>query len=90
MGSTQNKPVYCVFDKARLKPVSLATETQSLNMKLSNERKTNVLIRLRGCAGGSAPLLFTNPEEKYTDVILVTSVNVSGCSFGHGVTDTHF
>ena len=31
------------------------------------------------------PLLFTSPEDKYTDVILVPSVNVSGCSFGHGV-----
>ena len=54
-------------------------------MILSNERKTNVLIRLRGCAGWSASLLFTSPEDKYTDVILVPSMNVSGCSFGHGV-----
>ena len=30
-------------------------------------------------------LLFTSPEDKYTDIILVPSVNVSGCSFGHGV-----
>ena len=57
---------------------SLATE--SLDMILSNERKPNALIRLRESAGWSAPLLFVSQEEKYTDVILVLSVNVSGCS----------
>ena len=76
----QNKPV---FDKARLKPVSLATE--KLDMILSNERTTNALIRMRGCVGWSAPLLLTSPEDKYTDVIFVHSVNVPVCSFGHGV-----
>ena len=30
-------------------------------MILSNERLTKALIRLCGCAGWSAPLLFTNP-----------------------------
>ena len=79
----QNKPVFGVFDKARLKPVSL--DAESLDMILSNERKTKALIRLCGCAGWSAPLLFTSPEDKYTDIILVPSLNVSGCSFGHGV-----
>ena len=54
-------------------------------MILSNELKTNVLIRLRGCAAWSVPLLFTSPEDEYPDVILVPSVNVSGCSFGHDV-----
>ena len=54
-------------------------------MILSNELKTNALIRLSGCAGWSAPLLFTSSEDKHTDVIFVPSVNVSGCSFGHGV-----
>ena len=44
-----------------------------------------MLIRLRGCAGCSAPLLFTSLEDRYTDIILVPSVNVSGCSCGHGV-----
>ena len=32
----------------------------SLNMTLSNKRKTKALIRLRWCAGWSAPLLFAN------------------------------
>ena len=56
-------------------------------MILSNEQKTNAQIRLRVCAGWSAPLLFTSPEDKYTDVILVhvPSVNVSAAVFGHGV-----
>ena len=54
-------------------------------MILSNERKTNALIRLYVCAGWSAPLLFTSPEDKYTDVISVPSVNVSAAVFGHGV-----
>ena len=58
----QNKPVFRVFDKERLKPVSLATE--SLDMIRSNEGKTNALISLHGCAGWSAPLLFTSPEDK--------------------------
>ena len=39
----QRKPDFGVFYKARLKPVSIATE--SLGMILSNESKTNALIR---------------------------------------------
>ena len=44
MGLGATKPVFGISNKARLKLVSLA----SLDMKLSNEGKTNVLIRLRG------------------------------------------
>ena len=65
----QNKPVFGVFDKARLKPVSLITE--SLDMILSNELKANALFRLCGCAGWSAPLLFTCPEDKYIITLTV-------------------
>ena len=54
-------------------------------MILSNERKTNALIRLCECVGWSVPLLLTSPEDKYTDVKFVNSVNVSVCSFGQGV-----
>ena len=59
--------------KARLKLVSQATKTSlkieislvaSLDMVLSNKRITKVLIRLRGCAGWSAPLLFANPRRQ--------------------------
>ena len=33
-------------------------------MILSNTRKTKALIRLRGCAGWSAPVLFANPRRQ--------------------------
>ena len=65
------KPVFGVCDKARLKPVSTTTETNynsdsllvaSLDMILSNKRIAKALIRLRGCAGWSAPLLFETPN----------------------------
>ena len=38
--------------------------TASLDMKLYKKRITKALIRLCGCAGWSAPLLFPNPECK--------------------------
>ena len=37
-------------------------------MILSNKRITKVLIRLRGCAGWSAPLLFANPEDRVSRI----------------------
>ena len=61
------KPVFEVCDQVRLKPVCSATETsyslEILNLQrrgiiLSRQRTTKVLIRLRGCADWSAPLLF--------------------------------
>ena len=64
------KPVFGVSDKARLKTVSSATETSwnieimliaCLDIKLSNNRITKGLIRLRGCVGWYAPLLFAKP-----------------------------
>ena len=36
----------------------------SLDMILSNKRITKALIRLRGCAGWSASLLFTNSRRQ--------------------------
>ena len=67
------KPVFGVFDKARLKPVSSATETSQrieissiiiLNIIPYHKRITKELIRLRGCAGWSAPLLFANHRRQ--------------------------
>ena len=64
-----------VSDKASFKPVSSATET-SLKIEISpvaslhtgmihsEKRITKALIRLRGCAGWSAPLLFANPRRQ--------------------------
>ena len=40
----------------------------SLDMVLSNERITKALIRLRGCAGWSAALLFANTEDRFSRV----------------------
>ena len=70
MGLIVRKPVLGVSDKVRFKPACSAVETRkkieisliaSLDMKLSNKRIAKVLIRLHGCAGWSATLLFANP-----------------------------
>ena len=64
-------------DKVRLKPVCAATESSykieillvvSLDMILSKKWITKVLIRVRKCAGWSAPLLFANPEDMFYPV----------------------
>ena len=77
MGLAATKPVFGVSDKGRLKPVSSATETSykigillvaSLDMILSNTRITKALIRLRGCAGLSVPLLFANFEDRFSHI----------------------
>ena len=73
MGLDVSKPVLGVSDKVRFKPVSSATEINqkieillvaSLDMILSNKQTTKALIRQRGCAGWSAPLLFGNPRRQ--------------------------
>ena len=73
MGLDATKPVFGVFEKARLKPDSSATQTTlkfeislvaSLDMKLSKKGITKVLIRLRGCAGWSVPVLFENHRRQ--------------------------
>ena len=38
----------------------------SLDMIRSNKQKTKALIRLRGCAGWSTPLLFANMEDRFS------------------------
>ena len=61
------KPVFGVFDQATLKPACSASETSqgleisaiaSRGIILFRQRTTKALIRLRGRAGWSAPLLF--------------------------------
>ena len=73
LGLVATKPVFGVFEKARLKPVSSVTQTilkfeiplvASLDMILSKKRITKALIRLRGCAGWSAPVLFANHRRQ--------------------------
>ena len=67
------KLVFRASDKANFKPVYSATETSkkieisliaSLDMILSNKRVIKALIRLLGCAGWSAPVLFANPRKQ--------------------------
>ena len=54
-----------VSAKARFKPVtSQILSLASLDKWLSNKQIIMVLIRLRGCAGWSAPLLFANPQRQ--------------------------
>ena len=72
LGLDATKPSFGVSDKARLKPDSSATETLNIeispiassDMMRSNKRITKTLIRLRGCAGWSAPLLFANRRRQ--------------------------
>ena len=37
-------------------------------MLLSKKRIIKVLIRLRGCVGWSAPVLFANPEDRFSRI----------------------
>ena len=67
------KTVLGVSEKTSFNQVSSATPTSfkieilpvaSSHMILSEKRITKVLIRLCGCAGWSAPVLFTNPQRQ--------------------------
>ena len=69
------KPVFWVGDQVRLKPVCSADETSygleisviaSRGVTLSNQRTRKALIRLRGCAGWSAPLLFAYGINRFS------------------------
>ena len=73
MGRDARKPVFGVSDKVRFKPACSGTGTRlkieispvaSLHMILYKRRITKALIRLRGCAGWTVPLLFANPERQ--------------------------
>ena len=88
MGRVTRKPVLGVSDNLNFKPVSSATETSqkseiaieaSLGMIVSNTRITKTLIRLRRCAGWSAPLLFANHRRQ---VFLRRGPNTTGFKFG--------
>ena len=88
--STRQKPVLFFFDKARLKPVSLSTNTcwkikislvASLDtyMILSKTRITKALISMRGGGGWSTPLLFVNSEDMFSGV--EAHVYLVGCLY---------
>ena len=67
MSLVTRNPVFGVCDQGRLKPACAATEArqrfeisdiETRGIILSRQWTTKALIRLRGCAGWSAPLLF--------------------------------
>ena len=71
-GLDPRKPVFGVSDKTKHKQIFTATETsqkieisleESLIMISINKRIAKALIRRRGCAGWSAPLLFATPQR---------------------------
>ena len=73
LGRDVRKPVFGVSDIVKFKAACSATGTSqkieillvaSFDMVLSKERITNALIRLRGCAGWSAPLLISYPRRQ--------------------------
>ena len=73
MGLTATKSVFGVPDKVRFKlPAQLQRlarkmiffSVASLAMVLSKTQIAKALIRLRGCAGWSAPVLLANPRRQ--------------------------
>ena len=75
MSHDMRKPVFGAFDLLRLKPACSATET-SLSLEnsaianrgiiLSRQRTRKALIRLRRCAGWSAPLLYAYGINRFS------------------------
>ena len=75
MSRNTRKPGFRVSDKVRFKPACSAIETSwkieislvaSKDMILYKKRITKALIRLRESAGWSAPLLSTNPKDRFS------------------------
>ena len=69
--SSRGKPVFGVCDRGRLKPAWAATELEISDIEtrgiiLSRQWTTKVLIRLRGCAGWSASLLFAYGINRFS------------------------
>ena len=75
MSLVTRKPVFWVFEQVRLKPACAGIEAsyrfeisdiETRDIVLSRQRTTKVLIRLRGCAGWYAPLLFAYGENRFS------------------------
>ena len=69
------KPVFGVCDQVRHKPACAAIEArkrlknsdmETRSIILSRQRTTKALVRLRGCAGWSAPLLFAYSINRFS------------------------
>ena len=81
MSLVTRKPVFEVFDQIRLKLACSATETSksleilylvSIEIILSRQQTIKALIRLHGCGGWSAPLLFAYGINRFShDVLLI-------------------
>ena len=74
MSSSTRKPVFGVCGQARFKLSCAAKEArkkleilclETRGIILSRQRKTNALIRLCGCTGWSAPLLFAHAKTGF-------------------------
>ena len=76
------KPVFGVLDQATFKPACSASKTSlsleildlaSIAIILSRQRTTKVLIRMHGCAGCSAALLFAYGKNRFShDVVHIS------------------
>ena len=74
MSLVMRKPVFGICDQVRFKPACAATEAryrlessdiESRGIILSRQWTTKELMRLRGCADWSAPLLFAYAIKKF-------------------------
>ena len=75
MSHILRNPVFWVSNHVRLKPAYSAAETSqspeilhlaSIGIILSKQQTTKALIRQRGCAGWSAPLLFAYGKSRFS------------------------
>ena len=91
LGLNARRPGLGVYDHARLKPTCSVTESTcslkteilrvaSLSIILSRGRTTKALIRLRGCVGWSAPLIF---KCNYVRVSLDTVHKYDNCHYNN-------
>ena len=67
MNLVTRKPVFGVWDQVRFKPASWRLEILNIETRgiiLSRQWTTKGLIRRRGCAGWSAPLLFAYGKKQ--------------------------
>ena len=74
MSLLTRKPVFGVYNQVRHKPAYAATDArwrleiwdiETRGIILSRQRTTKALVRLRGCAGRSAPLLFAYGKSRF-------------------------
>ena len=86
MSLVTRKPVFGVFDQGRLKPVCSATEVrwrfeisdiETRGIILSRKQTPKALIRLRRCAGRSAPLMFAYGINRFSDDLAHVDENSS-------------